>query len=69
MQVGRLAGAGLTGPRRCRRRRSARGRALPLVGVNPALDSSADLAAELGTTAEREAAEHGRLLSSTRVAA
>ncbi|MCZ2821330.1 NAD(P)H-dependent oxidoreductase [Modestobacter sp. VKM Ac-2977] len=40
-----------------------------LVGVNPALDSFTELAAELKATAEREAAEHGRLLSSTRVAA
>ncbi|WP_369140284.1 FMN-dependent NADH-azoreductase [Modestobacter versicolor] len=40
-----------------------------LVGVNPALDSFADLAAELKQTAEREAADHGRLLSTTRVAA
>lgn len=40
-----------------------------LVGVNPALDSFTELAAELKTTAEREAAEHGRLLSSARIAA
>jgi FMN-dependent NADH-azoreductase len=40
-----------------------------LVGVNPALDSFTDLAAELKQTAEREAAEHGRLLSSTPAAA
>ena len=40
-----------------------------LVGVNPALDSFTELAAELKTTAEREATEHGRLLSSARVAA
>jgi FMN-dependent NADH-azoreductase len=44
-------------------------REFTLVGVNPALDSFADLAAELRTTAEHEAAEHGRLLSSTRIAA
>ncbi len=44
-------------------------REFTLVGVNPALDSFADLAAELKATAEREAAEHGRLLSSTPVAA
>ncbi|CCH85572.1 Acyl carrier protein phosphodiesterase [Modestobacter italicus] len=44
-------------------------REFTLVGVNPALDSFADLAADLKTTAEREAAEHGRLLSSTRLAA
>jgi FMN-dependent NADH-azoreductase len=40
-----------------------------LVGVNPALDSFTDLAADLKQTAEREAAEHGRLLSSTPAAA
>ncbi len=40
-----------------------------LVGVNPALDSFTEMAAELKQTAEREAAEHGRLLSSTRLAA
>ncbi|WP_249522508.1 NAD(P)H-dependent oxidoreductase [Modestobacter marinus] len=40
-----------------------------LVGVNPALDSFTDLAAELKATAEREATEHGRLLSSTPAAA
>jgi len=40
-----------------------------LVGVNPALDQFTELAAELRETAEREAAEHGRLLSSTRAAA
>ncbi|WP_222195609.1 FMN-dependent NADH-azoreductase [Modestobacter italicus] len=40
-----------------------------LVGVNPALDSFTELAAELKATAEREAAEHGRLLSSARVPA
>ena len=44
-------------------------REFTLVGVNPALDSFVDLAAELKATAEREAAEHGRLLSSTRAAA
>jgi FMN-dependent NADH-azoreductase len=44
-------------------------REFTLVGVNPALDSFADLAADLKATAEREAAEHGRLLSSTRLAA
>jgi FMN-dependent NADH-azoreductase len=44
-------------------------REFTLVGVNPALDSFVDLADELKATAEREAAEHGRLLSSTRVAA
>src|ERR1700710_3000218 len=41
-------------------------REFTLVGVNPALDSFTDLAAELKVTAEREAAEHGRQLSSTR---
>ena len=40
-------------------------REFTLVGVNPALNSFTDLAAELKHTAEREAAEHGRLLSST----
>ncbi|MCZ2837716.1 FMN-dependent NADH-azoreductase [Modestobacter sp. VKM Ac-2985] len=40
-----------------------------LVGVNPALDSFTDMAAELKATADREAAEHGRLLSSTPAAA
>lgn len=40
-------------------------REFTLVGVNPALDSFAELAAELKRTAEREAAEHGRLLSSS----
>ena len=40
-----------------------------LVGVNPALDSFTAMAAELKETAEREAAEHGRLLSTTRAAA
>ncbi|MFQ1004281.1 FMN-dependent NADH-azoreductase [Modestobacter sp. SSW1-42] len=40
-----------------------------LVGVNPALDSFTDMAAELKETAEREAAEHGRLLSATRATA
>ena len=44
-------------------------REFTLVGVNPALDSFADIAAELKATAEREAAEHGRLLSSARAAA
>jgi FMN-dependent NADH-azoreductase len=45
-------------------------RQFTLVGVNPALDAFTDLAAELKATAEREAAEHGRLLSSsTRLAA
>lgn len=44
-------------------------REFTLVGVNPALDSFADLAAELKDTAEREAAEHGRLLSTARAAA
>ncbi len=44
-------------------------REFTLVGVNPALDSFADLADELKATAEREAAEHGRLLSSGRRAA
>ena len=44
-------------------------REFTLVGVNPALDSFADLAADLKATAEREAAEHGRLLSATRLAA
>ncbi|GAB4081282.1 flavodoxin family protein [Modestobacter muralis] len=40
-----------------------------LVGVNPALDSFTEMAAELKETAEREAAEHGRLLTSARAAA
>jgi FMN-dependent NADH-azoreductase len=40
-----------------------------LVGVNPALDSFTEMAAELKATAEREAAEHGRLLTTTRAAA
>ena len=44
-------------------------REFTLVGVNPALDSFGDLADELKQTAEREAAEHGRLLSSARAAA
>jgi FMN-dependent NADH-azoreductase len=44
-------------------------REFTLVGVNPALDSFTDLAAELKTAAELEAAEHGRLLSSARAAA
>jgi FMN-dependent NADH-azoreductase len=44
-------------------------REFTLVGANPALDSFTDLAAELKQTAEREAAEHGRLLSSVRAAA
>ena len=44
-------------------------REFTLVGVNPALDSFTDVAAELRSAAEREAAEHGRLLSSTRRAA
>jgi len=44
-------------------------REFTLVGVNPALDSFTDLAAELKATAEREAAEHGRRLSSARRAA
>jgi len=44
-------------------------REFTLVGVNPALDAFADLADQLKATAEREAAEHGRLLSSSRVAA
>jgi FMN-dependent NADH-azoreductase len=44
-------------------------REFTLVGVNPALDEFTALAAELKATAEAEAAEHGRLLSSTRQAA
>jgi FMN-dependent NADH-azoreductase len=44
-------------------------REFTLVGVNPALDEFTALAAELKATAESEAAEHGRLLSSTRQAA
>ncbi|MGY5883000.1 FMN-dependent NADH-azoreductase [Modestobacter lacusdianchii] len=40
-----------------------------LVGVNPALDSFTEMAAQLKATAEHEAAEHGRQLSSARVAA
>jgi FMN-dependent NADH-azoreductase len=40
-----------------------------LVGVNPAMDSFTEMAAELKETAEREAAEHGRLLTSARAAA
>lgn len=40
-----------------------------LVGVNPALDSFTEMAAQLKATAEHEAAEHGRQLSSSRVAA
>ncbi|TWH75068.1 FMN-dependent NADH-azoreductase [Modestobacter roseus] len=44
-------------------------REFTLVGVNPALDAFTDLAAELKATAEHEAAEHGRLLSSARAAA
>ncbi|QXG74417.1 NAD(P)H-dependent oxidoreductase [Modestobacter sp. L9-4] len=40
-----------------------------LVGVNPALDSFTEMAAELKATAEREAAEHGRLLTTARAAA
>jgi FMN-dependent NADH-azoreductase len=44
-------------------------REFTLVGVNPALDSFSELAAELKATAEQEAAEHGRLLSSSRQAA
>jgi FMN-dependent NADH-azoreductase len=44
-------------------------REFTLVGVNPALDSSTDVAARLKATAEREAAEHGRLLSNTRITA
>jgi FMN-dependent NADH-azoreductase len=44
-------------------------REFTLVGVNPALDSFTDLAAELKTAAELEAAKHGRLLSSARAAA
>jgi FMN-dependent NADH-azoreductase len=44
-------------------------REFTLVGVNPALDSFTELAAELKASAEQEAAEHGRLLSSSRQAA
>jgi FMN-dependent NADH-azoreductase len=40
-----------------------------LVGVNPALDAFTDLAAELKTTAEREAHENGRWLLGNRRAA
>lgn len=39
-------------------------REFTLVGVNPALDSFTELAAELKAAAEQEAAEHGRQLSS-----
>lgn len=44
-------------------------REFTLVGVNPALDEFADMAADLKASAEQEAAEHGRRLSSTRQAA
>ena len=44
-------------------------REFTLVGVDPHLDQFTELAAELKATAEREAAEHGRLLSSSRLAA
>ncbi|MGY1617871.1 FMN-dependent NADH-azoreductase [Geodermatophilus sp. SYSU D00691] len=44
-------------------------REFTLVGVNPALDQFTELAAELKATAEREAAEHGRLLSAAPAAA
>jgi FMN-dependent NADH-azoreductase len=44
-------------------------REFTLVGVNPALDQFTELAAELKATAEREAAEHGRRLSTARAAA
>jgi FMN-dependent NADH-azoreductase len=44
-------------------------REFTLVGVNPALDTFTDLAAELEQTAQQEAAEHGRLLSSSARAA
>ena len=44
-------------------------REFTLVGVDPHLDQFADVAAELKATALREAAEHGRLLSSARSAA
>jgi FMN-dependent NADH-azoreductase len=44
-------------------------REFTLVGVNPALDSFTELAADLKASADREAAEHGRLLSSARRAA
>ena len=44
-------------------------REFTLVGVNPALDSFTEVAAELKATAEREAAEHGRLLSTAPAAA
>lgn len=43
-------------------------REFTLVGVNPALDEFADLAADLKASAELEAAEHGRRLSSVRAA-
>ena len=44
-------------------------REFTLVGVNPALDEFTEMAAELKATAEAEAAEHGRRLSSGRQAA
>ena len=44
-------------------------REFTLVGVNPALDEFTEMAAELKATAEAEAAEHGRRLSSVRQAA
>lgn len=44
-------------------------REFTLVGVNPALDSFTELAAGLKATAEQEAAEHGRQLSTGRQAA
>jgi FMN-dependent NADH-azoreductase len=44
-------------------------REFTLVGVNPALDQFTEVAAELKAAAEQEAAEHGRLLSTARLAA
>ncbi len=44
-------------------------REFTLVGVNPALDGFADLAAELKAAAERDAADHGRALGGLRPAA
>jgi len=44
-------------------------REFTLVGVNPALDEFTEMAADLKASAEQEAAEHGRRLSSVRTAA
>ncbi len=44
-------------------------REFTLVGVNPALDEFTEMAADLKASAEQEAAEHGRRLSSVRQAA